>query len=166
VLRLFADYGVPPPRVLAFHPSYQAVLLHRLSHYFFYRNCRLLARLLWHLNLVLTGADIAPISDIGPGLLLVHPISTQIFGRVGADCTFWGHGGVGGGRSNEDIGAGPGLPVVGNNVYIGPFAMVLGAIRIGDHCEIGPGCLVLRDLSPGDKVEPWEWQRRAQANPD
>jgi serine O-acetyltransferase len=112
-------------------------------------------------NLVMTGADIAPISEIGPGLLVVHPISTQIFGRVGANCTFWGHGGMGGGRSNKDIGAGPGLPVVGDNVYFGASALALGPVRVGDGCEIGPGCTIMRDLSPGTKIEPAESRRRA-----
>jgi hypothetical protein len=106
-LRGLRGQNVLPLGILALHPSYQCIWLHRVSNYFFRRNHRLLARFFWHLNLLLTGADIAPISEIGPGLLLVHPISTQIFGRLGADCTIWGHTGIGGGRSNKDIGAVP-----------------------------------------------------------
>jgi serine O-acetyltransferase len=140
-----------------------------MSNYFFRRNHRLLARFFWHVNLLLTGADIAPISEIGPGLLLVHPISTQIFGRVGANCTFWGHGGIGPGRLNKDranldIGAGPGFPVIGDNVSIGLNSIVQGPVRIGDGCDIWPGCTVMHDLPPGTTVEPLESRRRSVAN--
>jgi serine O-acetyltransferase len=130
-LRGLCGPNVLPLGILALHPSYQCILLHRVSNYFFRRNYRLLARFLWHLNLLLTGSDIGPISEIGPGLLLVHPISTQIFGRLGADCTIWGHCGIGGGRALEDIGAGPGLPVLGDRVDVGPRALVLGPVHIG-----------------------------------
>ena len=153
-----------PLGILALNPSYQCIWLHRVSNYFFRRNHRLLARFLWHLNLLLTGADIGPISEIGPGLLLVHPISTQIFGRLGADCTIWGHCGVGGGRSNKDIGAGPGLPIIGDNVTLWPNSMVLGPVHLGDGVEVGPGCTIMRDLPPGTKVEPAESRRRSIAN--
>jgi serine O-acetyltransferase len=157
--------------ILALHPSYQCIWLYRISNYFFRRNHRLLARFFWHVNLLLTGADIGPISEIGPGLVVVHPISTQIFGRLGADCTIWGHGGVGAGRSdkdraNHDIGAGPGLPVIGNNVNIGLNSMVHGSVRIGDGCDIWPGCTVIRDLPAGTTVEPLESRRRSIANSD
>jgi len=158
--------GAAPLGILALHPSYQCIWLYRISNYFFRRNHRILGRFFWHVNLVLTGADIAPISEIGPGLLLVHPISTQIFGRLGADCTIWGHCGIGGGRSNKDIGAGPGLPVIGDNVNIGLNCVVLGSVRIGDGCDIWPGCTVIRDLLPGTKVEPVENRRRAVAKPE
>jgi serine O-acetyltransferase len=112
-----------------------------------------LARLLWNLNLLLTGAELSMISDIGPGVVILHPISAQVFGRVGADCTFWGHNVIGGGRSQQDIGGGPGLPVVGDRVSFAARAMVLGPVRIGDDCNLGPGTIVTRDLPPGSQVE-------------
>jgi serine O-acetyltransferase len=163
-LRGLCGPNVLPLGILALHPSYQCIWLHRVSNYFFRRNHRLLARFFWHVNLLLTGADIAPISEIGPGLLLVHPISTQIFGRLGADCTIWGHCGIGGGRSNKDIGAGPGLPIIGDNVTLWPNSLVLGAVHLGDGVEVGPGCTIMRDLPPGTKVEPAVSRRWSIAN--
>jgi serine O-acetyltransferase len=129
------------------------VLLHRLSAHHFTAGRRLLARFFWHLNLLLTGADIGPISQSGPGLVILHPISTQIFGRIGADCTIWGHGGIGGGRGEADIGAGPGLPILGDRVTLAPRATVLGAVRIGDDCVLGAGVVVMRDLPANSEVQ-------------
>lgn len=166
LLEHYAKHRVDRPRVLWLHPSYQCVLLHRLSAYHFQWRRRLLARFLWQLNLWLTGADFGPISDAGGGLVVIHPMSTQVFGRLGRDCTLWGHVGIGGGRALEDIGAGPGLPVVGDRVVVGPRVLVLGPVHIGDDCEIGPGCVVLQELAPGTRVEvPDHLQRTAQDTP-
>jgi serine O-acetyltransferase len=151
---LFVAHAFDVPRVLLFHPSYQAILLHRLSHFFFVGGHRLLGRFFWHLNLILTGADISPLSRVGGGVVLLHPISTQIFGVVGEGCTFWGAGGIGGGRSAQNIGAGPGLPVVEDGVVFCTRAVVLGPVRVGARSEIGPGCIVYRDLPPGSRIEP------------
>ncbi|MGH6821979.1 MAG: serine O-acetyltransferase [Methylocella sp.] len=150
---VFKEHELPVPRWLRLHPSYQSVFFYRISHYFFRNGHRLLARFFWHLNLLLTGADIAPLSEIGPGFVIAHPISTQIFGRAGADCTFWGYGGIGGGRSNKDNGGGPGLPIIGNHVTLGPRALVLGPVVVGDGCEIGAGRIVMQDLPPHTKLD-------------
>ena len=103
---------------------------------------------------VLTGADVSVISDIGGGLVILHPVGVSVFGRIGDNCTLWGHNGIGGGVSNKDIGAGPGLPVVGNDVIFGARAAVLGPWRIGDDCRLEPGVVVTRNVPPGSVVAP------------
>lgn len=148
----YSAYGLPQPRILALEPSYLCVWLHRWSAYNFRRGNRLTARLLWHINLTATGADLSVISEIGPGLIILHPLSTQVFGRIGANCTIWGHGGIGGGVSTNNIGAGAGLPIVGDNVTFGARSMVLGPVRIGDNCVLEPGAIATRDASPGSII--------------
>jgi len=132
--------------------SYLAVLMYRLSNYFYRRNHRHLARLLWQLNLAVTGADIAPLSEAGAGLVVVHPLSTTLYGTLGEDCTVWGYGGLGGGRSAIDIGGGPGLPVLGDRVELGLRALVLGPVRVGADCVIGPGCIIVHDLPERSEI--------------
>jgi serine O-acetyltransferase len=151
------------PSLLWLHPSYQCVLLHRLSSYHFRAGRRTVARLFWHLNLLLTGADIAPSSLIGPGVVILQPSSTQLFGVTGADCVFWGYGGIGGGRSSADIGGGPGLPIIGDRVSFGARAMVLGPVRVGNDCVLGPGVIVVSDVSANSLIEvPDRLQRTAR----
>lgn len=140
------------PRPLWLHPCYQAAWLHRWSHFQFARGNRLRARLLWHLNLLLTGADISPISDLDGGLVLLNPVGTVIVGKAGENLTVYGRGAIGGGRSPDDIGAGPGLPILGTDVSLGFGACVLGPVRIGNRAVIEPGAIVTRDL-PDDTVE-------------
>lgn len=134
-------------------PSYQTVYLHRWSHYHYRRGNRLLARALWHLNLILTGADISPLADIDGGLLVLHPLSCVMLGRGGRNLTVMGHAGFGGAVSSEDIGAGPGLPIIGNDVVIGFGACIQGPIHIGDGVRIGVRSIVTSSLPAGSRSE-------------
>ncbi|MBE7421026.1 MAG: Serine acetyltransferase [Rhodocyclaceae bacterium] len=152
VCALLRDSGVKAG-CLWLCPSWQAVWLHRWSHFHFANSRRLLARALWHFNLLLTGADISPMGDFGPGLLIRCPLGVVMLGKSGANLSVHGHGGMGGGISAEDIGAGPGLPVLGANVCLHFSAFVLGPVRIGDGAVLGPRCVVTRDVPAGGVME-------------
>lgn len=41
---------------------------------------------------------------------------------------------------------GVGTPTIGDNVYIGAGAKIIGAVIIGDHCRIGANCVVTHDV--------------------
>jgi serine O-acetyltransferase len=139
---------------LFFDPSYRAVFLHRWSRYFFCRGNRVLARFLWQFNLSLTGADLSPISDLGGGLVLVEPLACVLVGSAGRNLTIRAHASFGGGMSRDDIGAGPGLPVFGDDVEIDFGAVILGPVRIGDGTYIGPRCVVRNDVDSASVVSP------------
>lgn len=38
------------------------------------------------------------------------------------------------------------VPVIGNNVYIGPGAKIFGGIHIGNNVKIGANCIVFEDI--------------------
>lgn len=40
-------------------------------------------------------------------------------------------------------------PVIGNNVYIGAKATIIGGIKIGDNAKIGAGAVVIKDVPEG-----------------
>jgi len=42
----------------------------------------------------------------------------------------------------------PGSPVIGDNVYIGAGAKIIGGITIGDNCRIGANAVVYEDMPP------------------
>ncbi|MGE5865508.1 MAG: serine O-acetyltransferase, partial [Rhizobacter sp.] len=48
------------------------------------------------------------------------------------------------GQANR--GRNKGCPIVGDNVYIGPGAKLVGAVRIGDNVAIGANAVVTRDV--------------------
>lgn len=142
------------PLVLLFNPSYQAVFLYRLSHYVHSRGHKLFGRFFWHLNLILTGGDLNPSSVIEGGLVLTCPLGVTVVGKVGRNCTFDVQSGIGGGKSGKDVGAGPGLPVVGDDVVFEAGAMAAGPILIGDRVLLTTRCTLLRDAPADSIVEP------------
>jgi len=85
---------------------------------------------------------VVPRNVCGPGLLLAHPhfIGIHLRATVGARCTL--HQGV-------TVGwAGGRYPVIGDDVFIGPNAVILGA-KIGDRVGVHAGAVVTRDV-PND----------------
>lgn len=132
--------------------AWLAVRLYRLACYHHGNGRRSLARLFWQANLVLTGADITPITLIGPGLVIPRPQGVTLFGVAGRNLTIMGMAVIGGGTSRQDIGAGPGRPLLGNDVTFDMGAMVLGPVRIGNRVHIGAGCTVMQDLADDDRV--------------
>lgn len=42
----------------------------------------------------------------------------------------------------------PGAPVIGDRVYIGANAVIVGGVTIGDGCRIGAGAVVYTDMPP------------------
>jgi LmbE family N-acetylglucosaminyl deacetylase/serine acetyltransferase len=133
-------------------PSWQAVWLHRWSHYFSVTGRPLWARLCWHINMLVTGADISPISNLGPGLLLVHPAGVIMHGSAGKRLTVFGRTGMGGGRSNTDIGAGPGLPLIGDDVRLEYGSCILGPLKVGNRVVVGANAIVHRHLADGETI--------------
>lgn len=155
--RLLLEFKKTPsmkPIFLCLHPSYQCIFIFRLSHFFYVRNWRLTARFLWHLNIIMTGVDISPMSDLGSGTVIRRPEKVIIIGNAGENCTFMGQGGLGAGRKTTDIGAGPGLPILANNVFVEFGGVILGPVHVGNNVTVGARTLVTRDVPDGAFVTP------------
>jgi serine acetyltransferase len=52
-----------------------------------------------------------------------------------------------------DIGAGPGVPWLGDDVTLGPHAGVLGPVRIGDRVCIPAGLALTQDVEDDAMIE-------------
>ena len=101
---------------------------------------------LWYLHRLrklsrITGFQIPP-NTMGPGLTIWHwgPIIINPKARIGENCTL--NPMVIIGHKNEGYGA----PRIGNNVFIGGGAKVIGDITIGDNVTIAPNAVVVKDL--------------------
>lgn len=97
-----------------------------------------LARLVLHL-------EIPHRCRIGPAFHLGHPYGI-ILGptEIGANCNVTHGVTIGMGLSA----AGRGVPTVGDNVWIGPGAILTGPIHVGDGATISAGSVVSRDVPP------------------
>ncbi len=64
--------------------------------------------------------------------------------RIGKDCVIFHQVTIG---SNTVAGSpGAGSPTVGDNVYIGCGAKIIGGVHIGNNVRIGANCVVTRDV--------------------
>jgi serine O-acetyltransferase len=145
--------GQPPPVWLIAYPPYLCVWLYRVSRLLASRRHRRLARLVRFANVLVTGADIDPAANLGGGFVVLSPPAVSVAGIAGRNLVMGPLTGLGGERSQADIGAGPGLPVLGDDVQLGALSGVLGPARVGSRVRVGPGCVVTRDVPDGARLE-------------
>ncbi len=90
------------------------------------------------------GISIPYTTQIGPGFYIGHfgGIVINEAVRIGRNCNI-SHG-VTIGQTNR--GQRRGVPEIGEGVYLGPGAVLVGAICIGNGCAVGANAVVTRDL--------------------
>lgn len=89
------------------------------------------------------GLEISPQAKIGIGLYLGHPYNIT----VGSGCTIGNNVNLHKGCTiGASVGKNSGFPQLGNNVWIGINATVIGKITIGDDVVIAPGAFVNFDV--------------------
>jgi len=142
---------------LLFENGYQAVVLHRVAHAFKRRRIPFLGPFFHRLSIFLTGVDIAPAAEIGPGFRISHGVGIVIGNgvRIGQGCLLM-HGVTLGAPSQAKIGA---MPTLGDNVTVGAGACVIGKIIVGDDVLVGVNAVVTRDVPPNSLVLPPGEQR-------
>jgi serine O-acetyltransferase len=133
-------------------PAWQCVLLHRLSHLMWHNGHRKLGRLFMQLNSLVTGADIQPGSDLGGGLLVPSPCGVNISAKAGDNLTALALAGIGGSVRDADIGAGLGLPVLGDDVAAHQFTGIQGSIRLGNRAIVEPGAGAVVSMADGARM--------------
>lgn len=94
------------------------------------------------------GIDISTNADIGPGLYIGHFGGIFLHGDIGRNCS------VGQGVTIGYKGAGKSTrpPRVGDNVYIGTSAVIVGDVRVGNDAVIGANTTVVKDVPDGYTV--------------
>lgn len=107
----------------------------------------------WHVPVVNTllrrvqstlfGIEIGKDVTLGLGVYFVHPHGVVIGGdaRIGNRVRFYGSNTVGTAKDN-------GYPTIGDDVWIGAGARILGPVRIGARARIGANAVVLDDVPP------------------
>ena len=132
------------------YPSFKALIYYKVSHYFYLKKRHFIARLISERAKRKTGIEIHPGATIGKGLFIDHG-SSVVIGEtavIGDNVTMF-HGVTLGGTGKEK---GKRHPTIGNNVFIGCGAKLLGNITIGDNVKIGANAVVLKDIEPNVTV--------------
>lgn len=130
--------------VILLYQGFHALVLYRISHFFYNYKLYFIARLISHISRFLTGIEIHPGAKIGKRLFIDHG-SGVVIGQtatIGDNCTIY-HGVTLGGTGKDTLKR---HPDIGNNVFIGCGAKILGPIHIGNSVKIGANAIVLKDV--------------------
>lgn len=136
--------------VLICYPGLHALWGHRVAHWLWIHELKLLGRWVSHLFRALTGIEIHPGARIGPGFFIDHGMGVVIgeTAEVGADVTLY-HGVTLGGTSWAK---GKRHPTLEDRVVVGAGAKILGAITIGADSRIGANAVVVKSVPPNSVV--------------
>ncbi|WP_031432980.1 serine O-acetyltransferase [Methylomarinum vadi] len=136
--------------VITAYPGFHAMIIHRLSHYFWQSGYRWLGRFSSHIGRWLTGIEIHPGATIGRRFFIDHGMGVVIgeTAVIGDDCTLY-HGVTLGGTSWNK---GKRHPTLRNGVVIGAGAKVLGPIEIGEGARVGSNSVVVKPVPAGATV--------------
>lgn len=93
---------------------------------------------------ILTSIQISERAEIEKGLYIAHMgcIVIGSHARIGKNFSIRQGVTVGGSGRGDNYG----YPVIGDNVFVGAGAVIIGKINIGDHCAIGANAVVTKDL--------------------
>ena len=127
-----------------------ANVLYRMAQFFRKIYLSIVSFVLLDINKFLNGCVIGRHAEFGKGFVLMHPVGVVINGGVkGGDNVVIESGVVIGAARN---GLPVEVPVIGNNVFIGAGAKVLGGIKIGNNVKIGANAVVVKDVCDGATV--------------
>jgi serine O-acetyltransferase len=85
-------------------------------------------------------------AEFGPGFVLIHSIGVVINGSVrgGANVKIEHQVTIGAERRKS--------PVIGNDVFIGAGARIIGTVTVGDGAKVGANAVVVHDVPPHTTV--------------
>jgi serine O-acetyltransferase len=133
-------------RMLYHHLPLRAMLWFRVGSWLVSKRVPLMKGFVYRLLFRKYGMEISPGTDIGGGFYIAHPIGSVISPkRIGKNCTIIHSVTIG--MRNEWA-----FPEIGDNVFIGAGARILGGIRIGNNAVIGANAVVIHDVPDGATV--------------
>lgn len=140
------EWVLPPPS-FAYVKCLRKLEYHSNSTGLYHLILMILYYIKWYFLNIVTGITI-PRNVCAKGLTLYHHGSIVVnqATRIGENCCI---------MNNVNIGANQGsteAPLIGNNVYIGPGAVLFGNIIVADGCYIGANSVVSKSITSPNSV--------------
>lgn len=137
-------------QIILFYPGVHAILMYRLSNFFYKLKIPLLPYFIMAFSRFLTGIEIHPGAKIGKRIFIDHGIGVVIgeTAIVGDDVVIY-QGVTLGGTGKE---SGKRHPTLGNSVVVGAGAKILGSFTIGNNVNIGANSVILKDVPDNSTV--------------
>lgn len=131
--------------VFLLYPSVHALIMYRISHFFYIKKRYFIARAISQLSRFFTGIEIHPGAKIGMGTLIDHG-SGVVIGEtsiIGDRVTIYQGATIGATGNEKEFKR---HPTLGDDIVVGSGAKILGPVHIGNNCKIGANSVVLKDM--------------------
>ncbi|MFC5631863.1 MULTISPECIES: serine O-acetyltransferase [Streptococcus] len=130
--------------VLLTYPGLKALAAHRLSHWLWNHNFRLMARMHSQFWRFWTHIEIHPGAQIAPGVFIDHGAGLVIGETAIVEEGVMLYHGVTLGGTGKDVGKRH--PTVRKGALVSAHAQVIGPIEIGENAKVGAAAVVLADV--------------------
>ena len=139
------DPAIKSTKEALLYPCFKAIIYYEVARKFYLKKHYFIARFISERAKRKTGIEIHPGASIGKNLFIDHGTGVVIgeTAVIGDNVTMF-HGVTLGGTGNEKDKKRH--PTIGNNVFIGSGAKILGNITIGNNVKIGANAVVLKDV--------------------
>lgn len=136
--------------VLTSYPGTQAVLLHRVAHFFWLIGLPFIPRYISHISRQITGIEIHPGATVGRNFFIDHGGGVVIGETVeiGDNVTLYQGVTLGGTSDKRE----KRHPTLKDNVVVGAGAKVIGPLVIGNNVKIGANSVVINDVPDNSVV--------------
>ncbi len=137
-------------QIILLYSGLHALILHRIAHFLWTHNVRVVARAVSFVSRMLTGIEIHPGAKIGNGFFIDHGMGVVIGETtiIGDNVTLF-QGVTLGGTGKQ---TGKRHPTIKDNVVIGAGAKVLGNIIIESNSYIGANAVVLTSMPENSTI--------------
>jgi serine O-acetyltransferase len=132
--------------LLVRHPPLRAMAWYRIATLALELNVRVAPSWIQRRMLRLYGLEMVPGCIVGGGLYIAHPVGCVLVSEgIGRNVTVIGQ--VTFGTRNDNR-----WPRLGDDVFVGAGARVLGGIDVGAGARVGANAVVTRSVAPGETV--------------
>jgi serine O-acetyltransferase len=130
--------------------GFRAAVLYRIGNHHWENKRRIRAAIYTRLIRMTCHMDIEIAAKIGPGICFPHTWGIVIGGlsSIGRNCKIMQGVSLGGAGGKKNPG-GQSQPYLGDGVFVGAGAKILGPVTIGDGAKIGANAVVVKDVPAG-----------------
>ena len=133
--------------VLTTYPGIHALIMHRVAHELWKKECKTSARMLSSFSRFATGIEIHPGAKIGKRFFIDHGMGVVIgeTAEIGDDVTLYHGVTLGGTTWNK----GKRHPTLEDGVVVGAGAKILGPFTVGKNAKVGSNAVVTKAIPEG-----------------
>ena len=133
--------------VLTTYPGIHALIMHRIAHELWIKDCKTSARMLSSFSRFTTGIEIHPGEKIGKRFFIDHGMGVVIgeTAEIGDDVTLYHGVTLGGTTWNQ----GKRHPTLEDGVIVGAGAKILGPFTVGKNAKVGSNAVVTKAIPEG-----------------